>query len=139
MTSHDLTDRADLEALLQAFSGMALCDRISGPVFASASMGLEAHLPRIASFWEVTLLGIADYFGRPMHRHPTNTAGLGVRHLQRWLALRDRTLTAMFTGPTTDRTKTEAARIADRMVRDLFHRTPRPLTALLHAAPRAAS
>ena len=117
---------------------MALCDGISGPVFASAGMGLEA-LPRIASFWEVTLLGIADYFGRPMHRHPANTAGLGARHLQRWLALWDLTLTAMFAGPTTDRAKTEAARIADRMVRDFFHRTPRPLTALLHAAPWATS
>lgn len=57
MTSHDLTDRADLDAMLHAFYGCALNDELLGPVFASAGMDLAAHLPRIAFFWEVALLG----------------------------------------------------------------------------------
>lgn len=135
----DLSDRADLDALIRAFYGMALSDELLGPVFASAGMDLEVHLPRIASFWEVTLLGTGEYFGRPMqlHRHLADTAGLGALHFQRWLALWDQTLTAMFTGPTAERAKTEAARIADRMVHDLTHNSPRAPLAPPHAVPRA--
>ena len=108
MTNHDLTDRADLDALLHAFYGCALNDELLGPVFASAGISLAAHLPRIASFWEVISLGTGEYFGRPMqlHRHLADSAGLGALHFQRWLALWDQTLTAMFVGPTADRAKT---------------------------------
>jgi hemoglobin len=141
VTSHDLKDRADLDALLQAFYGAALDDELLGPVFASASMDLAAHLPRIVSFWEVTLLGTGEYFGRPMqlHRHLADTAGLGAPHFERWLALWDQTLTAMFAGPTVHRAKTEAARLGDRMLHDLIHSSPRPLTAALHARPQATA
>ena len=52
MTSHDITDRADLDALLHAFYGCALNDELLGPVFASAAMHLALHLPHIATFWE---------------------------------------------------------------------------------------
>jgi hemoglobin len=136
-----MTDRADVDALLQAFYGCALSDELLGPIFAIAGIDLAVHLPRIAAFWEVALLGIGEYVGRPMqlHRQLANTAGLGAPHFQRWLALWGQTLTAMFAGPTADRAKNEAARIADRMIRDLAHSPPRPLTAPLHAAPKATA
>lgn len=141
MTSRDLTDREDVDALLHAFYGKALHDELPGPVFASAGMDLATHLPRIAYFWEVTLLGSGEYFGRPMplHRHLADTASLGAPHFQRWRCLWDQTLTAMFAGPTAERAKSEALRIAEHMIRDLTHSTPLPHTASLHAAPEAAS
>lgn len=140
MTKHDLTDRADLDALLLSFYGSALGDELLGPVFASSGMDLAEHLPRIANFWEVTLLGTGEYFGRPMqlHRQLADTAGLGAPHFQRWLALWDQTLTEMFAGPTAERARSEAVRIAERMVQDLTG-TLRPQTAPLHAMPQAAS
>lgn len=140
MTSHDITDRADLDALLRTFYGSALHDELLGPVFAHAGIDLVTHLPRIATFWEVTLLGTGDYVGRPMqlHRHLADTAGLGAGHFQRWLALWEQTLTAMFAGPTAELAKTEAVRIAGRMVLDLTDSTPRRLAAPPRAAPQAA-
>lgn len=47
------------------------------------------------------------------------------------MALWDQTQTAMFAGPTVDRAKSKAVRVGDRMVRDLIHSPPRPLTAPL--------
>jgi len=141
VTSLDITDRADLDGLLHAFYGAALHDELLGPVFATAGMDLALHLPRIASFWEVTLLGTGEYFGRPMqlHRHLADTAGLGAGHFQRWLALWAQTLTAMFAGPTAERAKTEAVRIAGHMVRDLTNSTPQQLAAAIRATPQAPS
>jgi len=139
VTIPDITDRADLDDLLHAFYDAALHDELLGPVFATAGMDLAVHLPRIASFWEVTLLGTGEYFGRPMqlHRHLAATAGLGAGHFQRWLALWYQTLTAMFAGPNAERAKTEAGRIADHMVRDLTNSTPQQLAAAALAVTQA--
>jgi len=117
----DIMDRADIEALLCAFYSAALVDPVLGPVFAIAEMDLAAHLPRIASFWEVTLLGTGAYVGRPMqlHRHLAATAGLAAIHFERWLVLWQHTLTALFKGPTATRAASDAQRMAVGMLRDI--------------------
>lgn len=122
----DITNRADIEALLWAFYGAALVDPVLGPIFRIAEMDLATHLPRIASFWEVTLLGTGTYTGRPMqlHRHLAATAGLAAVHFERWLVLWRQTLTTLFDGPTATRAAGDAQRMAVGMVRDI--EKPRP-------------
>jgi len=120
----DIGSRADIEALLWAFYGAALADPVLGPVFTIAEMDLATHLPRIASFWEVTLLGTGSYAGRPMqlHRHLAATAGLAAVHFERWLVLWRHTLTSLFEGPTATRAAGDAQRMAVGMVRDIEKR-----------------
>ncbi len=122
----DIANRADIEALLWAFYGAALVDPVLGPVFTIAETDLATHLPRIASFWEVTLLGTGTYAGRPMqlHRHLAATAGLAALHFERWLVLWRHTLTTLFEGPTATRAVGDAQRMAVGMVRDI--EKPRP-------------
>jgi hemoglobin len=136
--ARDLADRGDLEAVLTVFYGAALEDELLGPVFEAAGMELDTHLPRIVSFWEVALLGTGDYVGRPMqlHRHLAETAGLRAEHFGRWLELWHATLDAMYVGPTTERAKSQAVRMAFGMQRAIAGELdPRPVTVVRRAAP----
>jgi hemoglobin len=118
----DLTTRDDLLNLLRAFYGQALLDPLLEPVFTGAGMDLEEHLPRIASFWEVSLLGTGEYTGRPMqlHRQLITGAGLTEPLFERWLELWEQTVSELYAGPTGDRAKREAVRMAAGMTRSLF-------------------
>ena len=112
---------ADVQALLGTFYRAALLDDLLGPVFRTAGMRLETHLPRIGAFWEMTLLGSGTYTGSPLalHRQAAAASGLGETHFARWLLLWEGTVRSMFVGPTASRAVTEAERMAVGMLRDL--------------------
>lgn len=115
----DLDSRERIDLLLQAFYDRALDDELLGPVFRAAEMDLVTHLPRIAAFWERTLLGTGDYHGRPMqvHQHLMQTAGLAERHFTRWLELWHATLAEQVAGPRAERAAEDAVRMARAMLR----------------------
>jgi hemoglobin len=55
---------------VRAFYGQALEDPIIGFIFVDvAKLDLEAHVPRIASFWETILLGARSYSGGAFRPH----------------------------------------------------------------------
>src|SRR4051812_24597196 len=86
----DISTRADCERLVRAFYGRALDDAVIGWLFTDvARLDLEAHVPRITSFWETVLLGAQSYAGGAFRPHAVLHAKAGLRggHLQRWLAL----------------------------------------------------
>jgi hemoglobin len=116
----DLDSRTAIDALLLAFYGRALPDEVLGPVFRAAHMDLDTHLPRIAAFWERTLLNTGTYDGRPMqvHRHLTQTAGLAEHHYVRWLELWHQTLDARYAGPLATRAGEVAEQMATALQRD---------------------
>lgn len=118
MTGHDLDSREQIDTLLEAFYDRALDDELLGPVFRAARMELATHLPRIAAFWEKTLLGTGSYDGRPMriHRHLMQTAGLGEEHFERWLELWHQTIRERFAGAGADQAAEDAVRIAGAML-----------------------
>lgn len=119
MTRPDILVRDDLDALLDAFYGVALHDDLLGPVFTAGGMDLDRHLPRIAAFWEVVLLCTGDYVGSPiqLHRDLAVYAGLRDIHFARWLQLWDETVDRLHAGPVADRAKAEAAMMAAGMLR----------------------
>src|SRR5581483_7154751 len=54
----DIETREDCERLVRAFYGRALTDPFLGFLFTDvAKLDLDAHVPRITSFWETILLG----------------------------------------------------------------------------------
>ena len=121
----DISTPLDVHVLLEAFYTAALADELLGPVFRTAGMRLETHLPRIVAFWEVTLLGTSTYTGSPLalHRRAAVASGLGEEHFARWLTLWEQAVALLFAGPTADRAVREAKRMAVGMLRDL-HRHP---------------
>jgi hemoglobin len=100
---------------VRAFYGRALQDPIIGWIFTDvAELDLEAHLPKIASFWETILLGARTYSGGAFHPHAALHARVPLRagHFTRWLTLWHATVDELFAGPRAEQAKSHADRVA---------------------------
>jgi hemoglobin len=112
---HDIEDRADCERLVRAFYGRALEDPLIGWIFTDvAKLDLEAHVPKIASFWETILLGAQSYGGGAFRPHAVlhERAGLRAAHFERWLVLWRTTVDELFAGERAELAKSHAQRVA---------------------------
>ena len=111
----DLETREDCERLVRAFYGRALSDPIIGFIFTDiARLDLEAHVPRIASFWETVLLGAHSYRGGAFRPHAELNARVRLRagHFERWLWLWRQTVDELFCGERAELAKAHAQRVA---------------------------
>ena len=110
----DIETRADCERLVRAFYGRALVDPIIGFIFVDvAKLDLEAHVPRIASFWETILLGARSYGGGAFAPHAELNAKVRLRegHFDQWLHLWDDTVDELFAGERAELAKAHAHRV----------------------------
>jgi hemoglobin len=114
-TRHDVDSRQDCELLVREFYTRALADPVIGFLFTDvAHLDLEAHLPRIASFWETILLGAQTYAGGAFAPHAALNAKVKLRkgHFERWLWLWEQTVDELFTGERAELAKSHARRVA---------------------------
>jgi len=120
----DIESRADCEQLVRAFYGRALKDPIIGFIFVDvAKLDLEAHVPRITSFWETILLGARSYGGGAFRPHAELHAKVRLRegHFAQWLQLWARTVDELFAGERADLAKAHAHRVAHAFLGRLQH------------------
>jgi hemoglobin len=122
-TCTDLTDRADVEALLRRFYGRVLIDDVLAEPFIQVRevTGLESHIPVMANFWETVLFRAGLYKGSALtaHRHVHDRTTLSAHHFIRWLTTWKNTVDEMYSGPVAEQAKVQAARIAWAMHRRL--------------------
>ena len=112
---HDIETREDCERLVRAFYGRALTDPFIGFIFTDvAKLDLEAHVPRITSFWETILLGGQSYGGGAFRPHAELHAKVTLRegHFDRWLQLWFGTVDELFAGERANLAKIHALRVA---------------------------
>jgi hemoglobin len=112
---HDIENRADCERLVRTFYSRALEDPVIGYIFTDvAQLDLEAHVPRITSFWETILLGARSYGGGAFRPHAAVHAKSPLRkgHFERWLELWRTTVDELFAGPRAELAKSHAERVA---------------------------
>jgi len=115
VTSRDIESRADCERLVRSFYGRALEDPIIGFLFVDvAKLDLEAHVPRITSFWETILLGAQSYGGGAFRPHALLHQKVPLRraHFDRWLTLWTETVDELFAGERAELAKAHATRVA---------------------------
>jgi hemoglobin len=115
MERHDIETRADCEALVRAFYGRVLVDPVLGFLFTDvAKLDLEAHVPRITSFWETILLGAKSYDGGAFAPHASLHRQVPLRpgHFERWLFIWRMTVDERFAGPRAEEAKHHAGRVA---------------------------
>jgi hemoglobin len=132
VTRHDIETRDDCERLVRAFYGRALTDPVIGWLFTDvARLDLEAHVPRIASFWETILLGARSYGGGAFAPHAALNARAQLRagHFERWLWLWRRTVDELYEGERAQLAKAHAARVARA-----FHERLRPVDSSVASA-----
>ena len=113
--SNDIETRADCERLVRTFYGRALNDPIIGFIFVDvAKLDLEAHVPRITSFWETILLGARSYGGGAFRPHAQIHLQVPLRraHFEQWLNLWRSTVDELFEGERAELAKAHAARVA---------------------------
>src|ERR1700733_9000384 len=111
----DIPAREDCERLVRTFYGRALTDPVIGFIFVDvAHLDLEAHVPRITSFWETILLGAQSYAGGAFRPHAVINTKVTLRagHFERWLSLWRTTVDELFAGPRAELAKTHADRVA---------------------------
>ncbi|WP_436770668.1 group III truncated hemoglobin [Yinghuangia sp. YIM S09857] len=104
--------------LLEDFYAAAFADDMLGHIFVDvARMDLEAHLPRLADFWEVTLLRSGEYRGNALEPHRVLHAQfpLTAEHFARWLRLWADAVDRRHSGPVAQRAVGQAGRVAAAM------------------------
>ena len=140
----DIETRADCEQIVRAFYGRAMADPIIGFIFTDvAKLDLEAHVPRITSFWETILLGAHSYGGGAFRPHAQLHTRIGLRdgHFARWLQLWNATVDELFAGRRAELAKAHARRVAQAFMRRLesfpspSSQAPPGLTVTRHVPP----
>ncbi|MFF2277497.1 group III truncated hemoglobin [Agromyces sp. NPDC058126] len=119
---HDLRDRDDLVALIEAFYLRAFADPLIGPIFTDvAKMDLAHHLPIMCDFWESVLFDAGTYHRNTLALHVALDAKhpLTEAHFDRWLVLWRQTVDDGFRGEVADRAKVQGERIAASIRRRL--------------------
>jgi len=100
---------------VRAFYARAFEDPLIGWLFTDvARLDLEAHVPRITSFWETVLLGARSYAGGAFRPHAELhlRAELRAAHFERWLVLWSETVDELFAGDRAELAKEHAWRVA---------------------------
>jgi hemoglobin len=113
---------------VRAFYAKAFEDPLIGWLFTVvAKLDLEAHVPRITSFWETILLGAGTYTGGAFGPHAQLHAKAELReaHFERWLQIWFGTVDDMFQGERANVAKVHALRVA-RAFHQRLHNFPSP-------------
>lgn len=118
----DIADRDDCERLVRAFYERAFEDEQLGPVFVDvARLDLDAHVPRITSFWETVLLGARSYGGGAFvpHYDLDQQVPLTSELFDQWVLLWTTTVDERFEGPVADDAKRRARLVASAFAQRL--------------------
>lgn len=127
----DISDREDVELLVNAFYEKVLDDSLLAPIFTEVvEVDWDAHLPVMYDFWSGILLGPSDYRGNPMRKHVllSEKTDMGEREFARWLDLFNATVDAHFSGNKTEEAKVRAGNIAQLMLHKIRAKGEQPYT-----------
>jgi hemoglobin len=119
---HDIETRKDIEQLVKDFYEKAVADEQIGHIFTDvARIDLEYHLPIIADFWEMLLLGTVNFQAKykrsqmQSHHALNDKERLRLDHFSRWGELFCETVDENFAGETAKLAKLRALSVAETM------------------------
>ena len=97
----DITDRTDIELLMNTFYGRLLADENINYIFTDvAKIDMKTHIPVIANFWESVLLNKNVYHNNAMkiHMDLNDKTSLTKMHFDIWLQHFNTTVDELFEG-----------------------------------------
>lgn len=115
---NDITNRKDIERLVNEFYSKALVDEQIGHFFSKVvELNLTHHIPTICDFWEMVLFDTGGYKANLMEKHFElhRKSPIREKHFDRWLILWEETVSNLYTGPKADEAKQRAKSIAGVM------------------------
>ena len=107
----DILDLEDVKQLVDTFYAKVREDNMLAPVFNERIQDRwPEHLEKMYLFWQTVLLDEHTYYGAPFPPH----AKLQVEHahFERWVALFNKTVDALFTGQKSDEAKWRGQKMA---------------------------
>ncbi|MBC8156524.1 MAG: group III truncated hemoglobin [Bacteroidetes bacterium] len=111
----DISDRADLDKLIETFYGRVFADGQVGPFFTQvARVTPETHFSLLADFWETVLFGKNLYHHNVIQKHVElhRQRPLEPHHFERWVSIFYETVDELFAGPVAEQAKTRAQSMA---------------------------
>jgi hemoglobin len=118
-TSHeplpDLTDRAGIERLVNAFYEKVGRDELLGFIFNDvARTDWAHHLPKMYAFWETVIFGTGGFSGNPLaaHMRLVPLTPMGLPQFERWIAIFKATVDELFAGEKAEQIKRAAEDMA---------------------------
>ena len=121
---NDITNREDIELLLEAFYRKAVTDPLIGYFFTEVvPLNMQTHIPLITNFWETVLFGKATYKGNvmQMHQHIHQLSPFKEVHFKRWVELFKDTVDEMYTGEKAEMAKQRGESVATLMRIKILH------------------
>ena len=115
----EITTRADIEFLVDAFYTKVKKDKIIGHFFSEViNLSWEVHIPIMVNFWESVLLDNSVYKGNPMlaHIELDKKSPLNPEHFEQWRKLFGETLDEHFKGENVEKAKTRADLMGNLMM-----------------------
>lgn len=97
----DITEREDIELLMNTFYGRLMADENISYIFTDiAKIDMETHIPVIADFWESVLLNKNVYHNNTMkiHMDLNDKTSLTKTHFDIWLQHFNNTVDELFEG-----------------------------------------
>jgi hemoglobin len=120
---HDISNRTDIEQLVNTFYDKVQVDEVIGYLFNDvAKVNWEQHLPRMYDFWENIIFQTGSFRGNPMAAHVQlhQKSPLSKEHFARWQQLFLATVDELFEGEKAELTKQRAMSIATMMQIKVF-------------------
>lgn len=114
----DIETREDIALLMREFYNRLLADPAISYIFTDvAKIDLEAHLPHLTDFWELSVLHTGTYKKNVMQLHLdlNNKERLTNVHFDVWLNHFNRSVDDLFSGSNAEKIKTRALSIATIM------------------------
>ena len=115
-TRPDITDRADIERLVNAFYDKIRKDDLLGFIFNDvAKTDWAAHLPKMYAFWETMIFRTGGFVGNPLAAHArlVPLTAMGRPQFARWLEVFTATVDELFTSEKAEHIKNAAADMAN--------------------------
>ena len=116
---NDISNRADVELLIQTFYDKVKQDNVIGFIFNDVvKMDWPKHLPVMYDFWETILLDANKYTANAMEKHfeVNKKIALEEKHFGRWLHHFNTTVDELFAGNVATLAKKRAKSVADIML-----------------------
>ncbi|EDM44479.1 SEC-independent protein translocase protein TATC [unidentified eubacterium SCB49] len=108
----DITDRKDIELMVDTFYSAIQKDELLGPIFNNLIKDKwPEHLDKMYRFWQTILLHEYAYKGSPFAPH--RKLPLKAHHFERWLYLFNTSMDKNFKGQLADEAKTRGEKMAE--------------------------
>ncbi len=115
----DITNREDIELLVDTFYGKVMTNETIGFIFSDV-VGIDwsKHLPKMYNFWSSLLFGEREYSGNPMRIHValSKETEMNNKQFNEWLSLFYETIDELFEGEKANEAKARASKIASLMI-----------------------